>query len=120
MVFVVPTVLFYKYLPDLYSRGMIYIAHAPEFYTIHKGCLYTANGAQALRSKLNKAGVPASAVINHIKGWGEISATLIRILAMDPQTRTLIQINPLEDSDKEFHKLMSEDVDSRKKLLGLE
>lgn len=111
--------LFYKYLPDLYSRGMIYIAKAPEFYAIHDGNLYTADGAQELRSKLNKAKCPAKTAINHIKGWGEISATLIRILAMDPATRTLIQIKPLEAEDKKFELLMAEDVDARKQLLGI-
>lgn len=112
--------LFYKYLPELYTRGMIYIAKAPEFYSIHGGNLYCGNGAQELRSKLNKAGVPAKTEINHIKGWGEVSATLIRILAMDPATRTLIQIKPLDDSDIEFHKLMADDPESRRKLLGIE
>ncbi len=112
--------LFYKYLPELFSRGMVYIAKAPEFYAIHNGNLYTADGAQLLRSKLNKAGVPAKTAINHIKGWGEISATLIRILAMDPATRTLIQIEPLTASDAEFEKLMAEDVETRKKLLGID
>jgi len=111
--------LFYQYLPDLFARGMIYIARAPEFYSIHDGCLYTADGAQELRTKLNKAKVPAKVPVNHIKGWGEISASLIRILAMDPATRTLIQLKPLEDSDDEFRLLMDDDVATRKKLLGI-
>lgn len=111
--------LFYKYLPDLFTRGMVYVAKAPEFYSIHGGNLYTADGAQLLRSKLDKAGVPAKVAVNHIKGWGEISATLMRILAMDPATRVLIQINPLEDADADFHKLMADDPEMRRKLLGL-
>jgi DNA gyrase/topoisomerase IV subunit B len=112
--------LFYQYLPELFARGMIYIAKAPEFYAIHKGNLYVADGAQLLRAKMAKAGVPASTPVNHIKGWGEISATLLRMLAMDPATRTLIQIKPLEDADNEFHLLMADDVATRKKLLGIE
>lgn len=112
--------LFYKYLPELFTRGMIYVAKAPEFYSIYQGNLYVANGAQELRAKLNKAGVPASVAVNHIKGWGEISPTLLRILAMDPATRTLIQLNPLEDADNEFYLLMAEDVAARKKLLGID
>lgn len=110
----------YQYLPELFNRGMIYIAKPPEFYAIHKGQLFTADGAQVLRAKMNKAKVPASVEISHIKGYGEISSTLLRILAMDPATRTLIQIKPLEDSDKEFHLLMADDVATRKKLLGID
>lgn len=112
--------LFYRYLPELFSRGMVYVAKSPEFYSVHQGNLYTADGAQLLRSKMDKAKVPAKTPVNHIKGWGEISATMIRILAMDPKTRTLIKIKPLEDADIEFQKLMADDPEARKKLLGIE
>lgn len=111
--------LFYRYLPELFTRGMIYVAHSPEFYTIYKGSVYTGTGAQSLRSKLSKSGVPNSVAIHHIKGWGEISANLLGILALNPASRTLIQINPLESSDSDFKLLMADDVDFRKKLLGL-
>lgn len=111
--------LFYKYLPELFARGMIYVAKSPEFYTIHKNRLFTSDGTMDLRKKLDKEKIPSSAVVNHIKGWGEISANLMKILAMDEKTRTLIQVKKLENSDKEFHLLMAEDVEARKKLLGL-
>lgn len=111
--------LFYRYLPELFTRGMIYVAKSPEFYTIHKGEVYTAEGASELRAKLNKANVPKTAAINHIKGWGEISANLIGLLAMNPETRTLIKIKPLTEADSDFNLLMAEDVEFRKKLLGL-
>lgn len=110
--------LFYKYLPDLFAKGMVYVAKAPEFYAIHKQQLYTADGAQLLRTKLNKAGVPKSVAVNHVKGWGEVNAQLIKILAMDATTRVLIQISPLEASDIAFEKLMSDDVETRRTLLG--
>ena len=112
--------LFYKYLPEMFARGMIYVALTPEFYTIHKGDLYLDNGAQALRKQLNAAGVPKSVDISHIKGWGEIDPVLMRVLAMDPETRNLIQIEPLKPEDIEFQKLMSDDSEARKKLLGIE
>ncbi len=111
--------LFYRYLPELFNMGMIYVAKSPEFYTIHKGVVFTADGATELRNKLNTAGVPKTAAINHIKGWGEISASLIGLLAMNPETRTLIKIKPLTESDSDFNLLMAEDVEFRKKLLGL-
>lgn len=111
--------LFYKYLPDMFARGMIYVALTPEFYAIHKGNLYLDQGAQALRKQLNTAGVPKTVEVNHIKGWGEIDPVLMRVLAMDPETRNLIRIAPLEAGDVEFEKLMADDVEARKKLMGI-
>lgn len=111
--------LFYKYLPEMFTRGMIYIVRSPEFYAIHDGKVYMGSGQSQLRATMDKAGVPKSATLHHIKGWGEIDPTLLRLLAMDPNTRTLIQIEPLTDADKEFEALMSDDVTARKKMLGL-
>jgi len=109
----------YKYLPEAFSRGMVYVAKTPEYYSIYKGKLYTADGALALRKKLDLAKVPASVETIHIKGWGEIDPVVMRILAMNPDTRTLIRIKPLKDSDKEFRDLMSESPESRRKLAGM-
>jgi DNA gyrase subunit B len=111
--------LFYKYLPELFIKGMVYIVKAPEFYAIHNGKIYTGDGSSALRAKLDKDGVPAKTVINHIKGWGEIDSSMVRILAMDPATRELIKIKPLEDGDSQFSKLMDDDPEVRKTLLGV-
>lgn len=111
--------LFYKYLPETFAKGMIYLAKTPEFYAIHNGNLYLDSGVQSLRKQLNAAGVPKSVPTPHIKGWGEIDPVLMRVLAMDPETRTLIQIEPLKPEDDEFRKLMADDPEARKKLLGI-
>jgi hypothetical protein len=42
----------------------------------------------------------------------------MRILAMNAETRTLIKIEPLKESDIEFRNLMSESPESRRKLAG--
>lgn len=110
--------LSYKYLPGAFERGMIYVAKTPEYYAIYKGKFYAADGAMALRKKLDAANVPSSVNPIHIKGWGEIDPSVMRILAMNPDTRTLIQIEPLKESDVEFYNLMCESVESRRKLAG--
>jgi DNA gyrase subunit B len=112
--------LYYKFMPEAFARGMIYVARTPEFYAIHGGNLYLDNGAQALRKKLAAAKVPKTAVVNHIKGWGEINPVLMRILAMDASTRTLIQIESLTDADEKFRKLMADDTEERKQLMGVQ
>jgi DNA gyrase subunit B len=110
--------LTYKFLPECFDRGMVYVAKTPEFYAIYKGKLYTADGAKALRKKMDAAKVPASVNPIHIKGWGEIDPVVMRILAMNAETRTLIKIEPLKESDIEFRNLMSESPESRRKLAG--
>ena len=112
--------LFYKFLPELFNRGMVYVAEVPEFYAIDKaGKFYSAGKTDILEKLLNKLGVKAD--ICHIKGYGEISAAVLRTLAFDPATRVLSRIIPTETSkgEVEFTKLMGNDSESRKKLLGI-
>lgn len=110
--------LMYKFLPEAFDRGMVYVAKTPEFYAIHKGRFYTADGAAELRKKLDDAKVPSSVNAIHIKGWGEIDPTVMRILGMNAATRTLIKLKPLTESDVEFYNLMDESPISRRKLAG--
>jgi DNA gyrase subunit B len=112
--------LFYKFLPELFNRGMVYVAEVPEFYAIDKaGKFYSAGKTEALARILDKAGVKAD--ICHIKGYGEISAAVLRTLAFDPATRVLSRIVPTETAsgEVEFTKLMGNDSEARKKLLGI-
>ncbi len=111
--------LFYKYLPELFTRGVIHIVRSPEFYAIHEGRVFMGAGQGALRKKMDAAGVPKRVAVNHIKGWGEIDANLLRLLAMDPKTRTLIRIDPLTMEDKKFEALMNEEVGARQDLMGI-
>lgn len=112
--------LFYKFLPELFNRGMVYVAEVPEFYAIDKaGKFYSAGKTEILAGILAKAGVKAD--ICHIKGYGEISAAVLRTLAFDPATRVLSRIIPTEtaNGEVEFTKLMGNDSEARKKLLGI-
>lgn len=112
--------LFHTYLPGMFDRGMIYVADMPEFYSIYKDKFFSGSTISEVRNKMNKEKVPSSVEINHIKGWGEIDASLMRILAVDPSTRKLLKIQPITENDRvQFTKLMSEDVQFRRKLLGL-
>jgi len=112
--------LFYKYLPDLFKRGMVYVSAIPEFYSIHKGQLVTGDTVSVMKNKLTKLKAPASVQVNHLKGWGEAPKNLLKILACDPSTRRLIRISAIEKEDTvEFVKLMDEDVSFRRKMFGL-
>jgi DNA gyrase subunit B len=112
--------LIYKHVPGLFERGMVYVADSPEFYAEYKESLVTGSTLSEVQAKLKKLKAPASTTINHVKGWGELDASLMRIMAMDPQTRRLIQIKALEQDDHvDFVRLMNEDVQYRRKAFGL-
>lgn len=111
--------LFYKYLPELFERGMIYVSAAPEFYAIHKNQLITGDTLSIVQKKLAKIGA-SNTTIHHLKGWGEASANLMKLFAIDPSTRRLIKIKAIEADDRiEFVKCMDEDVQFRREMLGL-
>ncbi|HHN9420338.1 TPA: hypothetical protein ACP7Q5_004957, partial [Escherichia coli] len=112
--------LMYKFLPGLFERGMVYVANAPEFYAESKGNDLTIGSTLGeVQRKLAAKGIK-NVAIRHVKGYGEMDEGLIRTLIMDPDTRHLIKIKPLVESDHvDFVKLMSDDVDYRRQMLGL-
>lgn len=112
--------LFYKYLPELFERGMVYVSTIPEFYALHKGKLMQGNTLSEVQAKLETNGAPASTTITHLKGWGEAGKNLLRVMACDASTRHIARIKALNDRDHvEFSKLMGDDVGYRRDMLGL-
>ena len=74
-----------------------------------KGHIFTGDTLSEVRAKMDKAKVKGD--ILHAKGWGEVDAQVIKILAVDP-SRRLIKINPLTDDDRvTFFSLMGKDVE---------
>lgn len=112
--------LFYRYLPDLFERGMVYVASAPEFYAEYKSQLVIGHVMSVVQTKLKKLGAPASTAIRHVKGYGELDADKLRIMVMDPASRYLIKIQAIESEDRtDFVRLMNDDVEFRRDMLGL-
>ena len=113
--------LFYRYLPDLFERGMVYIANAPEFYSVYKGSLVYGNSLSYVQGLLQKKlKAPESTSVRHVKGYGELDEDMVRVMVMDPNTRSLIRIKAIEAEDRvEFVSLMNDDVPYRRKLMGI-
>lgn len=107
--------IFYKYLPELFDQGRIYITRVPEYYALHNKVLYTGESLAEVRDLLTSEKVKAD--INHLKGYGECPSDLLRIFACDPATRRLYKVQPA--ADDQFELLMSNDSSSRKILLGI-
>ena len=112
--------LFYKYLPQLFEQGRIFVAAVPELYAQYKQHLVMGNTLSEVKQKLAKLKAPKTTAIHHIKGWGEIDASLMEVLAVNPETRNLIQIKAITDRDRvEFVACMNDDVAFRRKMLNL-
>lgn len=112
--------IFYRFLPQMFDKGMIYVADMPEYYAEYKNTIYTGKTLDEIKDNLKKANVPSSITPNHIKGWGEINNGLIKLLAVDKKTRKLIRIKPITDHDRTtFVRIMNDDVEYRRKMLGL-
>lgn len=107
--------VFYKFLPELFDRGMIFVTRVPEYYALDGNVVYYGDTAAELRTSLEKA--KSKAQINHLKGYGECPSDLLRVFACDPKTRLLLKVLP--PVDDKFELLMSSDSSSRKILLGI-
>jgi len=110
---------FFRNMPQLIDAGFIYLAQ-PPLYLLKQGkeerYFYTERewdtwrGAQGNGKKLEP---------QRFKGLGEMDATQLWSTTMDPEKRTLLQVN-LEDAvtaDRLFSILMGEDVPSRKAFI---
>ena len=108
-----------KFLPEMYNNGQIYLVYSPEYTTVVDGVRYYGSSVEDLTSKLPEGKKPKN--ILHIKGWGEVNPDVLSELAFNPETRKLYQVKGVEDSEmKEFVRLMSDDTEYRKKLLGID
>lgn len=110
--------LFYRHLPEIISRGYLYIALPPLFKVqIGKDVKY-AYDEKEMEAMISKAdGQKVS--IQRYKGLGEMNPEQLWETTMNPQTRTLKQVT-VEDSEAAsnmFEMLMGEEVPPRKKYI---
>ena len=109
----------FRYMPELIDRGLVYVADTPEFFAETKGGFVFGDSTQDMTKKLKAAGYP-NARINHVKGYGEFEVGPLRELVFAPETRRLIQLQPMTAKDKQiFNAIMGESVEGRKLLLGV-
>ncbi len=109
--------LFWKYLPDLFKKGCIYMLKSPEYMARHKGKVYFGESVKEVQKKAGSDKVD----IRHIKGWGELNAEDMQPIAFDTDQRHLIRILPPRDKKGalRFQSLMGKKSTYRQKLLGV-
>lgn len=109
--------LFQTCLPELYEQGRLFIADTPLFiYNGTNGKKTYAASMEELSKKLNSK--VDSSKVTRAKGLGEVDATVLHEVAFNPATRTFIAVTP-EEVKRRLSKIMGNDVEYRKELLGL-
>jgi DNA gyrase subunit B len=111
---------FFRYMPTLIDDGHLYIAQPPLYRLAYKNQVHYAY-ADADKDKLIKSlGVsPDKVSLQRYKGLGEMNPTQLWDTTMNPDNRTLLQVNvdDAAEADRTFDMLMGEKVDPRKRFI---
>ena len=112
---------FFRYMKPIIENGYLYIA-TPPFYLVKRGkkgiYCWTEDDRLAAIQELGK-GQESSVTIQRYKGLGEMNAEQLWETTMNPEFRTLRQVNieNAASTDRTFSVLMGDDVAPRREFI---
>jgi DNA gyrase subunit B len=113
---------FYRHMPEVIANGYLYLCQ-PPLYRVSTGKVtrYAATEKerdQAIKD-LSREGKTKNITVQRFKGLGEMNAEQLWETTMNPETRTLLQIEvtAAEEADLMFSTLMGEKVEPRRDFI---
>ena len=109
--------VFWKYLPELFKTGKIYVARGPMFKGNTKNGVYFGHTKESIFQQAKTKNVN----ITYLKGWGEVSPGDLKEIAFNPETRELVRVTwpPTAEGRLRFERMLDKDASERRKLMGI-